>query len=72
MLSGDSEEAVAATAHDLGIETYRASMLPALFVPYAEPLDLALPDGIAQRVQRVADQAEDLLYLLVQQDSPAR
>ena len=40
----------------------------ALFVPYAHPLDLALPDGIAQRVQQVADQAEDLLYANLLED----
>jgi hypothetical protein len=34
----------------------------AFFMPYADPLDLAPPYGNAQRVQRVADQGEDLLY----------
>ena len=38
MLSGDSEQAVAATARDLGIETYRASMLPAEKVARLEEL----------------------------------
>nr|WP_246252690.1 hypothetical protein [Mesorhizobium camelthorni] len=47
-------------AGELGLA--RGSQRRTLLVPHADPLDPAPPDRIAERVQGVADQSEDLRH----------